>query len=240
MGGWWMPLRAAIALSLVHPDDRQLAIALAALGPSSTSFNQAGSGSGGRVGPPDDDRADEGAERIRALVDLARAGDTEAFGQLYDHYVTGVYRLAYYRLGSKQLAEDITAETFVRALRSISSFTWQGKDFGAWLTTIARNLITDHYKSSRQRLELVVDSVPERSDNSLGPEAEVLASLSSADIMRAVQTLPPEQRDCVLMRFMEGLSIAETAQVLDRSEGAIKQLQLRAVRNLAKSLTRGD
>ena len=240
MGGWWMPLRAAILLSLIHPDDRQLAIALAALGPPSTSFNQPGSGSGGSA-PFDRDRSDEeGTERIRALVDLARAGDTEAFGQLYDHYVAGVYRLAYYRLGSKQLAEDITAETFVRALRSISSFTWQGKDFGAWLTTIARNLITDHYKSSRQRLELVVDAVPERSDAGPGPEAEVLAALSSADIMRAVQTLPPEQRDCVLMRFMEGLSIAETAQVLDRSEGAIKQLQLRAVRNLAKSLTKGD
>ena len=241
MGDWWMPLRAAIALSLVHPDDRRLAIALAAVGPSSTSFNQPGPGSGGNIRPPtDDDRADEGGERIRALVDLARAGDTEAFGQLYDHYVTGVYRLAYYRLGSKQLAEDITAETFVRALRSISTFTWQGKDFGAWLTTIARNLITDHYKSSRQRLELVVDAVPERSAADPGPEAEVLAALSSADIMRAVQALPPEQRDCVLMRFMEGLSIAETAQVLDRSEGAIKQLQLRAVRNLAKSLTKGD
>jgi len=240
VGDWWIPLRAAIALSLVHPDDHRLDIALAAIGPS-TSVNRPGPGSGGGIRPPaGDDRADEGSERIRALVDLARAGDTEAFGQLYDHYVTGVYRLAYYRLGSKQLAEDITADTFVRALRSISTFTWQGKDFGAWLTTIARNLITDHYKSSRQRLELVVDAVPERSDADPGPEAEVLAALSSADIMRAVQTLPPEQRDCVLMRFMEGLSIAETAQVLDRSEGAIKQLQLRAVRNLAKSLTKGD
>jgi len=234
----WTPLRAAIALSLIHPDDRQLAIALASLGPSSTSVNRPGSDPKGPYRPSAAGRADdEGSERIRALVDLARGGDTEAFGQLYDHYVTGVYRLAYYRLGSKQLAEDITAETFVRALRSISSFTWQGKDFGAWLTTIARNLITDHYKSSRQRLELVVDAVPERSDAGPGPEAEVLASLSSAHLMRAVQALPPEQRDCVLMRFMEGLSIAETAQVLDRSEGAIKQLQLRAVRNLAKSLT---
>jgi RNA polymerase sigma-70 factor (ECF subfamily) len=236
----WIPLRAAIALSLVHPDDRRLAVALASLGPSSAPINRPGSGPRGFGAPPADRTDEEGSERIRALVDLARGGDTEAFGQLYDHYVTGVYRLTYYRLGSKQLAEDITAETFVRALRSISSFTWQGKDFGAWLTTIARNLITDHYKSSRQRLELVVDAVPERSDVGPGPEAEVLASLSSADLMRAVQALPAEQRDCVLMRFMEGLSIAETAQVLDRSEGAIKQLQLRAVRNLAKSLTSGS
>jgi len=238
VGSWWSPLRAAIALSLSHPDDRQLAIALAAIQPSSTPLNRPDSGSGGGLQPPS---AEDEADRIHALVDLARKGDAEAFGQLYDHYVTSVYRLAYYRLSSKQLAEDITAETFVRALRSISTFSWQGKDFGAWLTTIARNLIIDHYKSSRQRLELVVDAVPERTDAGPGPEAEVLAHLSSAALMRAVQTLQTEQRDCILMRFMEGLSIAETAQVLDRSEGAIKQLQLRAVRNLAKSLAKaGD
>lgn len=235
MGSWWTPLRAALVLSLLQPDDRQLATALAAIHSASPQFGTS-SGTGGGLEPPS---SDSDAERIRALVDLARNGDTEAFGQLYDHYVTSIYRLAYYRLSSRQLAEDITAETFVRALRSISTFTWQGKDFGAWLTTIARNLIIDHFKSSRQRLELVVDAVPDRTDAEPGPEAEVLASLSSADLMRAVQALPAEQRDCILMRFMEGLSIAETAQVLDRSEGAIKQLQLRAVRNLAKSLTTG-
>jgi RNA polymerase sigma-70 factor (ECF subfamily) len=231
---WRSTLRAAISLSLALPDDRVLAIALAAIQPSTPPSSSPGS-----VGGPPPTPEDE-TLRIRALVDLARDGDSEAFGQLYDHYVTSVYRLAYYRLSSKQLAEDITAETFVRALRSISTFSWQGKDFGAWLTTIARNLIIDHYKSGRQRLELVVDTIPERSEAGPGPETEVLARLSSADLMRAVHALPPEQRDCILMRFMEGLSIAETAQVLDRSEGAIKQLQLRAVRNLAKSLPRGD
>jgi RNA polymerase sigma-70 factor (ECF subfamily) len=228
---WLTTLRAAIILGLAHPDDRSLAVALAAIDPSST-FGRPNAGSGGGFRSPS---VDQDGDRIRALVDLAREGDTEAFGQLYDHYVNGIFRLAYYRLNSKPLAEDITAETFVRALRSISTFTWQGKDFGAWLTTIARNLITDHYKSSRQRLELVVDAVPERTDAGPGPEAEVLANLSTADLMRAVRALPPEQRDCVLMRFMEGLSIAETAQVLERSEGAVKQLQLRAVRNLAKT-----
>jgi RNA polymerase sigma-70 factor (ECF subfamily) len=237
VGSWWIPLRAAIALSFAHPLDRQLAIALAAIQPSSQPVSRPGSGSGSGLEPPS---AEDAAARIHALVDLARTGDTEAFGQLYDHYVTSVYRLAFYRLGSKQLAEDITAETFIRALRSISTFTWQGKDFGAWLSTIARNLIIDHYKSSRQRLELVVDAVPERTDAGPGPEGEVLANLSSATLMRAVQALPPEQRDCILMRFMEGLSIAETARVLERSEGAVKQLQLRAVRNLAKSLPGGE
>jgi len=236
VGSWWIPLRAAVTLSFTYPNDRGLAIALAAIQPGSSPVRQPNYGSGGGLEPPS---AEDDVARVRALVDLARDGDSEAFGQLYDYYVTSVYRLAYHRLSSKQLAEDITTETFIRALRSISTFSWQGKDFGAWLSTITRNLIIDHYKSSRQRLELVVEAVPERTEAGPGPEAEVMANLSSADLMRAVRALPAEQRDCILMRFMQGMSIVETAQALERSEGAVKQLQLRAVRNLAKSVPSG-
>jgi RNA polymerase sigma factor (sigma-70 family) len=70
---------------------------------------------------------------------------------LYDHYNTSVYRFVYYRVGSVALAEDLTSETFFRALRSMKPFKWQGKDFGAWLMTIARNLTADHYKAVRTR-----------------------------------------------------------------------------------------
>ena len=94
-------------------------------------------------------------------MDLAKDGDAEAYGQLYDHYVSGVFRFIYYRVSSQQLAEDLTSETFVRALRAIQRFNWQGKDFGAWLTTIARNLVADHFKSSRARLEIVTETIPE-------------------------------------------------------------------------------
>jgi len=84
-------------------------------------------------------------ERLIALVELARTGDKEAFGLLYDHYNTSVFRFLYYRTRSTSLAEDLTSETFFRALRSMNNFRWQGKDFGAWLMTIARNLATDHF-----------------------------------------------------------------------------------------------
>ena len=94
--------------------------------------------------------------RLIALVELARSGDKEAFGQLYDHYHQSVYRFLYYRTRSANLAEDLTADTFFRALRSMSNFRWQGKDFGAWLMTIARNLCTDHFKG-RQDPAGVVD-----------------------------------------------------------------------------------
>ena len=183
--------------------------------------------------PPDPELDPEGT-RLRALVELARDGDAEAFGQLYDHYVSGVFRFIYYRVGSRQLAEDLTSETFVRGLKAIQRFTWQGKDFGAWLTTIARNLIADHFKSSRSRLEIVSDDVPEGRSTGRSPEEDVLSLISNEMLFDAVNSLPPEQRDCILMRFIQGMSIAETAAALKRSEGAIKQLQLRAVRSLAK------
>lgn len=88
------------------------------------------------------------------LVERAQAGEAEAFGRLYDQYSDTVYRYIYYRVGGKATAEDLTSETFLRALRRIGTFTWQGRDFGAWLVTIARNLVADHFKSSRFRLEV--------------------------------------------------------------------------------------
>ena len=103
--------------------------------------------------------ADATRARIVALVELAQRGDAEAFGQLYDHYVPSVYRYVYYRVGTHALAEDITSETFLRALRSLGSFRWQGRDFGAWLVTIARNLVTDHFKSGRFRLEVATGEI---------------------------------------------------------------------------------
>jgi RNA polymerase sigma-70 factor (ECF subfamily) len=221
-------LRATLALALELPDDRALAIALA------TTHSPARLPSSGSNDTPPDPELDAEGTRLRALVELARDGDAEAFGQLYDHYVSGVFRFIYYRVGSRPLAEDLTSETFVRGLRAIQRFTWQGKDFGAWLTTIARNLIADHFKSSRSRLEIVSDDVPEGRTTASSPEDDVLALISNEMLFDAVNSLPPEQRDCVLMRFIQGMSIAETAAALQRSEGAIKQLQLRAVRSLAK------
>lgn len=178
--------------------------------------------------------------RLIALVELARGGDKEAFGQLYDHYQPSVYRFLYYRVGSMTLAEDLTAETFFRALRSMHSFRWQGRDFGAWLMTIARNLTADHFKAGRTRLEQTTEDMQTLDTTSDSPEVEVLSSLTNEALLRALGELPTEQRECLIMRFLQGLSIAETAEILGRSSGAVKQLQLRGVRNLAKLIPAGE
>ncbi|HEU5037212.1 MAG TPA: sigma-70 family RNA polymerase sigma factor [Nocardioides sp.] len=208
-----------------------------------TGRGPGGTGSGG--GYDDADLAasseEDEAERSRliALVELARGGDSDAFGMLYDHYQPSVYRFLFYRTRSSTLAEDLTSETFFRALRSMNNFRWQGKDFGAWLMTIARNLATDHFKAGRTRLELTTEDMALHDDATEGPESTVLAGLTNEILLNALTELPPEQRDCLVMRFLQGMSIAETAAVLGRSDGAVKQLQLRGVRNLAKLMPEG-
>ena len=191
------------------------------------------SGAGGGLAERDPEQ-----ERIAGLVALAQQGDGEAFGEIYDAYVDTIYRYLYYRVGSHALAEDLTSETFLRALRRIDSFTWQGKDIGAWFTTIARNLVTDHVKSSRFRLEVTTADMLDADRADEGIEGEVLTRLQNAALLDAVKELKAEQQECIVLRFLQGLSVAETADVMGRTEGAIKQLQLRAVRALAKLLPR--
>jgi RNA polymerase sigma-70 factor (TIGR02952 family) len=182
------------------------------------------------------DRDDVVDSRIVALVELAKGGDREAFGQLYDAYVDTVHRYLFVRVGQRALAEDLTSETFLRALRRIDSFTWQGKDIAAWFITIARNLVADHVKSSRFRFEVTTADMRDADEHVEAPDELVLARQRDAHLVEAIRRLRPDQAECVTLRFLHGFSLADTARVLGRSEGAVKQLQLRAVRALRTSL----
>ncbi|WP_230205138.1 sigma-70 family RNA polymerase sigma factor [Parafrankia elaeagni] len=184
------------------------------------------------------------------LVQRARRGEREAFGQIYDRYADFVYRFAFYRVGgNRAVAEDVVSETFLRALTRISTFEWQGRDIGAWLVTIARNHIVDLARSGRARLEFPAADLFTTAESGVGlrtsvpgPEDTVLSALSLRDLLQAVSSLGSEQRECVTLRFLEGLSVRETAQAMNKKEGAVRALQLRAVRALARSLptSRGD
>ena len=196
-------------------------------------------GQSGRSGQPESDRSDAAqAESLRmlALVKLAQDGDGESFGRLYDAYSDTVFRYVYYRVSNRQLAEDITSETFLRALRRIGTFTWQGRDFGAWLVTIARNLVADHFKSSRYRLEVPTGEMMDSNETECSPEDSVLAYLSNRALLDAVCRLNSQQQECVTLRFLHGLSVAETAKIMGKNDGAIKTLQYRAIRTLARLL----
>lgn len=176
------------------------------------------------------------------LVRRAQAGDTQAFGRIYDRYFDTVYGYISYRTGSRTLAEDLTSEVWLRVLRRIGSVRWQRHDLSGWLVTIARNLIADHQKSGRQRLEVTTAHMLD-DDLALGPEGhqqdEVRTRLDTATLLDAVRRLPPEQQECITLRFLQGRSIADTAQIMGKNEGAIKALQYRAVRNLGRLLPEG-
>ncbi|HET8640847.1 MAG TPA: sigma-70 family RNA polymerase sigma factor [Pseudonocardiaceae bacterium] len=189
---------------------------------------------GGSVAP-------EPAGPVWQLVRAAQHGDSRAFGELYDRYVDTVYRYVLFRVGDRTLAEDLTSETFMRALRRISTVSYQGRDVGAWFVTIARNLVLDHAKSSRYRLEVTAADVrePQRHVDGAGPEQEAIAAATRAEIMACVAKLAPDQQECIMLRFVQGLSVAETAAQMGRNEGAIKALQHRAVRRLAQLLPEG-
>ncbi len=185
---------------------------------------------------------DEPDVSIAVLIEQAQRGDADAFGEIYDRYAVFVYRYIYYRVGSVSVAEDLTSETFLRALRRLDAFTWQGRDIGAWFVTIARNLVADHRKSSRYRLEIATsDLIATAGDRPEGssPESDVLARLTSETLVEAIRSLNSEQQECIVLRFLQELSVSETALAMDKSEGAIKALQYRAVRALGRRLPRG-
>jgi RNA polymerase sigma-70 factor (ECF subfamily) len=193
--------------------------------------------------PPRPEHGDPAAE-VWALIERAQAGEVAAFGLLYNRYFDTVFRFVYFRVSNRQLAEDLTADTFLRALRRIGSFTWQGRDPGAWLVTIARNLVADHFKSGRYRLEITTGDVLDAADRpdwgpEGSPETAVIDYVTKIDLLRAVQQLNPEQHECIVLRFLHGFSVTETAQTMNKNEGAIKALQYRAVRALARLLPDG-
>jgi RNA polymerase sigma factor (sigma-70 family) len=186
---------------------------------------------------PDDARAQEVAGELAALgeavpppgvgvwtlVRRAQDGDPEAFGCLYDHYVTMVHRYLLHRVGD----------------RRIDSLTFQGRDVGAWLVTIARNIVRDHVKSSRFRLEVTTADVRDADRVTDGPEDAVVQALTNEQLLACIRQLGSEQQECISLRFLQGLSVSETAAVMGKKDGAIKALQHRAVRRLARLLPDG-
>ena len=196
-----------------------------------------------RTGPEPSDGDQVDGDEVADLVARAQDGDPSAFGEIYDRYSETVYRYIYFRVNNAQLAEDLASETFLRALRRISSFSWQGRAFGAWLVTIARNLVVDHFKSGRYRLEIVKPDVlgsdAAETDPATSPETAALEKLTNATLLTAVKKLNPDQQECIVLRFLQGFTVAETARTMGKNEGAVKALQYRAVRTLARLLPDG-
>lgn len=174
------------------------------------------------------------AEDERSLVERARS-DPEAFGLLYDHYVAGVYRFARSRVPDDAAAEDVTAETFLKALRGLHSYRDQGRPFGCWLYRIARNAVADHFRHEAAWLQLG-DSAS--SEGGVSAEEEAIRNDEVRQVWRVVDGLPAQQRTAMILKFREDRSLPEVGALMGKSEAAAKLLIYRAMCRLRLELAR--
>lgn len=181
-----------------------------------------------------------------ALIAKAQTGDMGAFDILYNQYSSRVFRFVVFRVRNRHLAEDLTADTFLHALRRIDTWACRGgRDLGAWLCRIAQNVIIDHSRLARHRHELggfeeywedldAIDHTPEGNPEEAAIGHDLLSILGAN-----INKLPPEQKTCVMLRYIHGFSVAETCQAMNKNASAVKGLTFRALRNLGRLLPEG-
>ncbi|MDY7041580.1 MAG: sigma-70 family RNA polymerase sigma factor [Chloroflexota bacterium] len=174
-----------------------------------------------------------------ALVARAKQFDRAAVAELYQRYVQRIYRYVYYRVGDESTAEDLTAEVFLRALESVETYSYRGVPFVAWLYRIAQARIADYHRRRARRGE----ALP-LNERLVGTEEDLAAFVerqgSYGSLYAAMQQLTEEQRQVIALKFLAGLKNTEVAYVLDKTEGAVKALQHRALAALQRLMGEHD
>ncbi len=169
------------------------------------------------------------------LIKSAIKGQASAFGSLYDYYQPAIYRFVLIKVGRREEAEDLTHEVFMSAWKNVEAYKNLGFPFSSWLYKIARNEVADYYRTKKGEVSLEnVDPkyfvAPASAQIDLGEKMEM------EKVRLAVSRLKPEYQDIIIMRFVEDISLKETAAALEKSEGAVKLLQHRAIKELKKIL----
>jgi len=172
----------------------------------------------------------------RLLVEAAQK-DPARFAELYENNFERVYAYVVRRVGDRAETEDLTSEVFHHALSNLKRFEWRGIPFAAWLFRIAANLIAD--RRQRRRREQLTDG-PEPIESAAAKDVEFEEAERRATLFRLVDTLPAEQRRVVVLRFVEQRSIKEVAREIRKAEGAVKQLQFRALKSLRARMEGAD
>lgn len=168
-------------------------------------------------------------ENEAEIVKRAQAGDSQAFGELYDHYLGQIYRFVYYKVFSKETAEDLVSDTFMKAFGRLSSYKENRGQFSTWLYQIARNTVIDYYRT--QKSHISIDDTFDIPFNERTPEQiDVLASLNKVE--EYLKKLPARQREIIMMRVWEGQSFKEIASNIGGSESSIKMAFSRSIRQL--------
>jgi len=187
--------------------------------------------------PPERQPVRESTEHVRELVERGQQGDRDALEELYLIHFDRIYSYLHVSVGNRHDAEDLTTQTFLKMLEKIGSFKWRSAPFSAWLFRIAHNLAMDHFRARRrwQPEEEVPEPVGEEE-----PSAELTAmqSIGRESMLRLIERLSPEQQQVLTLKFVFNLPNAEVAAILDKTEGAIKSLQHRALVSLQKQIQR--
>jgi RNA polymerase sigma-70 factor (ECF subfamily) len=180
--------------------------------------------------------ARESTEHVRDLVARGQQGDRDALEELYLIHFDRIYSYLHVSVGNRHDAEDLTTQTFLKMLEKIGSFKWQSAPFSAWLFRIAHNLAMDHFRS-RRRWQPEED-VPEPPPSEAEPSAELEAmrTIGRESMLKLIEELSPEQQQVLTLKFVFNLPNAEVAAILDKTEGAIKSLQHRALASLQKQV----
>jgi RNA polymerase sigma-70 factor (ECF subfamily) len=175
-------------------------------------------------------------DEMRELVERAQGGDRSALEELYLRHFDRVYSYLHMSVGNRHDAEDLTMKTFVRMLESIGRFRWRSVPFSAWLFRIAHNLAMDHFRAARRwQPEEEVPEPDDRQESSA--EEEAIESISRASMLELIDSLSPDQKQVLTLKFVFCFSNAEAATILGKTEGAVKSLQHRALASLQRQIT---
>jgi RNA polymerase sigma-70 factor (ECF subfamily) len=161
----------------------------------------------------------------------------DAIEALYDRHRPSIFRYVWARVGDRHTAEDLTGDVFVRMVTALPNYRTTGQPFRAWLYRIAHNLLVDHYRRENKRAAVSLDTIEERDAGGDDPVAVTERKLDAERVQHALSSLDPPHREVVLLRFVCGLSLQEVAQILGKTEGAIKSLQHRSLTALRQALT---
>ena len=184
-------------------------------------------------------KKDSEAKRVRALVDRAQRGDREALEELYLIHFDRIYGYLHVSVGNRHDAEDLTTQTFLKMLESIGKFRWQSAPFSAWLFRIAHNLAMDHFRATK-RWQPEEEPPEPPADESTSAEAGAFESIGQKSMLELIEDLSPEQQQVLTLKFVFNFANADVAKILDKSEGAIKSLQHRALASLQKQIQQPD
>jgi RNA polymerase sigma-70 factor (ECF subfamily) len=179
--------------------------------------------------------ARESTEHVRELVARGQQGDRDALEELYLIHFDRIYSYLHVSVGNRHDAEDLTTQTFLKMLEKIGSFKWQSAPFSAWLFRIAHNLAMDHFRSRRRWQP--EEEVPEPpGDEEPSAELAAMQTIGRESMLKLIERLSPEQQQVLTLKFVFNLPNAEVAAILDKTEGAIKSLQHRALVSLQKQI----